>query len=103
MTKALGRVGDQYLNRCNTPVQGTGSPSVFINSRASSRVGDRTVPYQEKVPCPKCCTTHVAPVITGSSKIFVNGIASELIGDRALGITGTFPLIKGSENTFGAG
>lgn len=103
MPSSLGRIGDQYLNRCNTPVQGTGSKNVFVNSRASSRIGDKTVPYQENVPCPKCCQTHVAPVITGSKRVFANGLSVELIGDRALGITGTFPLIRGSENTFGGG
>jgi uncharacterized Zn-binding protein involved in type VI secretion len=103
MASSLGRIGDQYLKRCNTPVQGTGSPNVFINGRSNSRIGDKTVPYQEIVPCPKCCKTHVATVITGSSKVFTNGISAELIGKLALGITGTFPLVKGSESCFGGG
>lgn len=97
---ASGRIGDEYLKRCNTPVQGTGSPNVFVNSLSKSKLGDRTIPYQETVPCPKCCTTHVAPVITGSKKVFTNSISSELLGDRALGITGTFPLVKGSSSVF---
>lgn len=103
MASAVGRIGDQYLKRCNTPTQGTGSRNVFVNSRASARIGDKTVPYEEKVPCPKCCQTHVAPVITGSRRVFANGRSIELIGDRALGITGTFPLIQGSKNTFAGG
>lgn len=97
---ASGRIGDQYLKRCNTPIQGTGSPNVFANALAKSKLGDRTIPYQEKVPCPKCCKTHVAPVITGSKKVFVNGISSEVLTNLALGITGTFPLIKGSPSVF---
>jgi hypothetical protein len=97
---AAGRVGDDYLKRCNTPTQGTGSPNVFVNSLSKSKLADRTVPYQEIVPCPKCCTTHIAPVITGSSKVFVNSLSSEVLSNIALGITGTFPLIKGSPNVF---
>lgn len=97
---ASGRIGDEYLKRCNTPIQGTGSPNVFINALSKSKLGDRTIPYQEIVPCPKCCTTHVAPVITGSSKVFTNGISSEVLGSLALGITGSFPLVKGSSSVF---
>lgn len=100
MTLALGRISDQYLKRCNTPLQGTGSPNVFVNQLAASTIGKQTIPYQEIVPCPKCCETHVAPVITGSSKLFINGLAAERISDLALGITGTFPLVKGSRNVF---
>ena len=94
--RAAGGIGDPYLNRCNTPVQGTGSPNVFNEQVASSRIGDVTIPYQEIVPCPKCCKTHTAPVIVGSPKVFVNQIAAQRIGDLALGITGKFPLIKGA-------
>jgi uncharacterized Zn-binding protein involved in type VI secretion len=100
MGLAAGRIGDNYLKRCSTPVQGTGSPNVFVNGRAKSRLGDKTLPYQEKVPCPKCCQTHVATVITGSKSVFVNGVSAETMRNLALGITGTFPLIQGSENTF---
>lgn len=100
MSLASGRISDQYLNRCNTPLQGTGSPNVFCGQLAASTIGKQTIPYQEIVPCPTCCKTHVAPVITGSSKVFVNGIAVERISDLALGITGKFPLITGSSNVF---
>lgn len=100
MSLAAGRIGDKYLKRCSTPVQGTGSPNVFINNRAAARLGDKTLPYEEKVPCPKCCQTHKATVITGSSRVFINGRSAETIKDLALGITGTFPLVQGSKNTF---
>ena len=100
MALAAGRIGDTYLKRCSTPVQGTGSPNVFVNGRAKSRLGDRTLPYEEKVPCPKCCQTHVATVITGSSSVFVNGRSAETIRDRALGITGLLMMNSGSRNTF---
>ena len=97
---AATTIGHVYLNRCNTPVQATGSPNVFVNKIAKSKLGDITAPYLETVPCPKCCTTHVAPVITGSPKVFVNKIAGEALGDLALGITGVFPTIVGSPNVF---
>ena len=94
--RSAGRIGDPYLKRCNIPIQGTGAPTVFIEQLAASRIGDVTIPYQETVPCPKCCKTHVAPVIVGSPKVFVNQLSAEKIGDLALGITGTFPLCKGA-------
>jgi hypothetical protein len=97
---ATGRIGDQYLKRCNVPTQGTGSPNVFANQRAVSTIGKQTVPYQEKVPCPTCCKTHVAPVITGSPKVFVNQIAIGRLSSLALGITGSFPETTGSRNVF---
>lgn len=100
MALAASTISHVYLNRCNTPVQATGSPTVFVNKLAKSRIGDQTAPYLEIVPCPKCCKTHVAPVITGSAKVFVNKIAGEKLSDLALGITGTFPIIVGSPNVF---
>lgn len=100
MTFAASRIGDQFMKRCNVPALGTGSPNVFVNNLANGTIGKTTVPYQEKVPCPKCCKTHVAPVITGSKKVFVNNLASSHLSDLALGITGKFPLVKGSSNVF---
>lgn len=97
---ATGRIGDQYLKRCNVPLQGTGSPNVFANMIAVRTVGKQTIPYQEIVPCPKCCQTHVAPVITGSPKVFVNGISIGRLSSLALGITGSFPETVGSPNVF---
>lgn len=97
---ATGRIGDQYLNRCSTPTQGAGSPSVFAQRLAVSRIGDRTVPYQEIVPCKECCRTHVATVLDGSKKVFINGVAAERISSKALGITGSFPLLKGAQTVF---
>ena len=98
--RSASQISNAYLNRCNTPVQATGSPNVFVNKLAKSRIGDQTAPYLEIVPCPKCCKTHVAPVITGSAKVFTNKISAEGLSDLALGITGTFPIIVGSPNVY---
>lgn len=98
--RATGRIGDVYLNRCSTPVQGTGAPTVFMEQLAASRLGDKTLPYQEIVPCPECCRTHTATVLVGSPKVFSMGIAQQAIGDVALGITGTFPLLKGAPTVY---
>lgn len=100
MSLAVGRIGDQYDKRCNVPTQGKGSETVFANILAVGRINDKTVPYEEIVPCPKCCKTHTAPVLDGAKKVFVDGIAMERIGSLALGISGTFPLFKGSQNVF---
>lgn len=98
--RATGRIADQFQNRCNTPLVGTGSPTVFANQLAITTIGKQTIPYLERVPCPTCCTTHVAPILTGSSKVFVNQIAAGQLGSTALGITGTFPLQNGSPSVF---
>jgi len=98
--RSASQISNAYLNRCNTPVQATGAPNVFVNKLAKSRIGDQTAPYLEIVPCPKCCKTHVAPVITGSPKVFANKISAEGLSDLALGITGTFPIIVGSPNVY---
>ena len=98
--RSTGRIGDVYINRCSTPVQGTGAPTVFMEQLAASRIGDKTLPYQEIVPCPKCCKTHTATVLSGSPKVFATGSAVEAIGDMALGITGSFSLLKGAPTVF---
>lgn len=98
--RAAGGIGDPYLNRCNTPVQGVGSPNVYNEQVCTSRIGDVTIPYQEIVPCPKCCKTHVGPVLVGSPKVFVNKIAALRIGDMEKGITGNVPLIAGATTVF---
>ena len=100
MGLAASRISDQFQKRCNVPALGTGSPNVFVNQLAHGTITKRTIPYQEKVPCPKCCKTFVAQFISGSPKVFVNGIASSNLSLLALGITGTFPLVKGSPSVF---
>jgi uncharacterized Zn-binding protein involved in type VI secretion len=100
MPQAVGRIGDQFLNRCSTPVLGVGSANVFVNSQAVGTIGSKTLTYEEIVPCKECCRSHQATVIQGSPTVFVNGKAMLRIGDKALGITGSFPLLKGSPNVF---
>jgi hypothetical protein len=97
---AVGRIGSAYQLRCSVPLQGEGSPTDFTEILAMARLGDDTIPYQEIVPCPKCCQTYVASLITGSPTVFVNGIAASGIGDLALGITGAFPMVEGSPTVF---
>ena len=98
--RATGRIGDVYIKRCSIPMQGSGAPTVFMEQLAASRIGDVTLPYQEIVPCPKCCKTHAAVVLSGSPKVFSLGMAQQAIGDQALGLTGSFPLLKGAPTVF---
>ena len=100
MGLAASRIGDQFQQRCTVPILGMGSPNVFVNQLAHGTLGKQTIPYLEIVPCPKCCLTYVSPFITGSAKVFVNQISSSDLANLDLGITGTFPLIKGSPNVF---
>jgi hypothetical protein len=100
MALAASRIGDQFQLRCNVPTLGTGSPNVFVNQLANGTIGKQTIPYQERVPCPVCCVTYVAPFITGSTSVFVNQLSSSRLGNIDLGLTGTFPLVSGSPNVF---
>ena len=95
MSFAASTIGDVYISECTVPINGTGSPGVLTGSLAQSRIGDRTLPYEHKVPCPKCCQTHVAPIISGSPTVLVNGLAAETIIDVALGVTGTIKCSSG--------
>ena len=98
--RSAGTIGKVYINRCNTPIQGEGAPTVFSMQMANATIGDKTIPYQEIVPCPKCCKTHIARVIVGSPKVFVQGKAALRIGDLALGIPGSFPLLHGAKTVY---
>lgn len=100
MSLAAGRIGDPYQKRCSVPVQGEGAKKVYAEKQAMSRIGDKTIPYEEIVPCPECCKKHVAVVFSASPKVFVEGQAAERIGDVAQGITGVFPLYKGSKTVY---
>lgn len=93
---AAAAVGDVYIPECTVPVNGTGSPTVLTGGRAQTCIGDVTIPYEHKVPCPKCCQTHVAPVLAGSPTVMVNGRATETIIDVALGVTGTIKVCSGN-------
>ena len=96
MAFAASPIGSLYINRCTVPVQGTGSPTVMTNNLAQSTIGDITIPYEDKVPCPECCRTHVAPVLSGSPVVFVNGLATTAIVDVALGTSGLIKLCSGT-------
>ena len=95
MSFAAATIGDVYIPECTVPVNGTGSPTVLTGNLPQSCIGDITIPYEHKVPCPKCCQTHVAPVLTGSPNILVNGRATETIIDVALGVTGVIKVCSG--------
>ena len=97
---ASGRIGDPYKKRCTVPTNGKGAETVYADQQAMTRIGDKTIPYMEIVPCPKCCKKYVAPVFSASPKVFIEGQAAERIGDLAQGITGVFPLYKGSKTVF---
>tara|TARA_Y100000385_G_scaffold260553_1_gene290507 strand:- start:345 stop:653 length:309 start_codon:yes stop_codon:yes gene_type:complete len=96
MPFAASTIGDVYVPECSVPINGTGSPNVLTGSRAQTTIGDITAPYEHKVPCPKCCKTWKAPVITGSPTVFVNGLASQTIVDVALAPTGVIKVVSGN-------
>jgi len=96
MAFAAAAVGDVYVSECSVPVNGSGSPTVLTGSRAQTSIGDVTIPYEDKVPCPECCRTHVAPVLTGSPNVLVNGRATETIIDIALGADNVIKVCSGN-------
>ena len=93
-------IGADYLNRCSTPVQGQGSPNVFVSGLGQATISFDTIPYQDIVPCPTCCQTYVAPLIGGSANVFVSGLSASRISDEVLGLSGTIPALVGSPNVF---
>lgn len=100
MTLAASRISDQLMKRCTVPTIGTGSPNVFAEALATATISKITVPYQDNVPCPKCCQTFVATIIKGSPKVFINGLAASRLSDVAQGISSPIPIIKGSKSVF---
>lgn len=94
---AVARIGDQDLVHCSVPARAQGSPNVFVNGLAWSRVGDMNVVHQlPGVPCP----AHAAPIASGSSSVFINGKAAGRIGDPIEGCTA---VAQGSPNVFAGG
>lgn len=93
-------IGAQYLNRCSTPAQGSGSPTNFIEQKALSSIGKQSIPYQDIVPCPECCRTYVAPVIDGSATVFNNQLSTSRLSNQILGLSGTIPALVGSPTVF---
>ena len=92
----VGYEGAKYTQRCSTPVQGVGLATVIVNGKTIARVGDKTLPFEEIVPCKECCRTHTATVLNGSTTVFAGGKPVAWIGSAAQGITGNPTMIEGS-------
>lgn len=94
---AVTRIGDIDITHCSVPVRAEGSPNVFVNGIACSRVGDNNVVHLlPGSPCP----AHAAPISVGSSTVFVNGKPLGRIGDPIGGCTA---VAQGSPNVFAGG
>ena len=94
---AVARIGDQDLVHCSVPARAEGSPNVFVNGLAWSRVGDNNVVHLlPGSPCP----AHAAPIAIGSSTVFVNGKGAGRVGDAVSGCTS---VAAGSSNVFAGG
>ena len=57
--------------------------SVFANSRAVLRPGDKLKPHKILVAPPKRCVGHQAKVNRGSRTVFAQGIPVARVGDSA--------------------
>ena len=73
------RLGDSCTGHGCWPsrANASGSPDVFINSRAAHRVGD---PWPAHT-CPSIPETHGGTMAAGSPNVFVNGRPLARIGD----------------------
>ena len=66
---AATRIGDADVAHCSGMTRAVGSPDVFVNDIAWSRVGDNNTGHLlPGAPCP----AHAAPIASGSSTVFVN-------------------------------
>jgi uncharacterized Zn-binding protein involved in type VI secretion len=94
---AVARIGDLDIVHCSVPVRGQGSPNVFVNGVAWSRVSDPNVVHLlPGSPCP----AHAAPVSSGSATVKINGKSAGRIGDP---ISGCTAVAQGSPNVFAGG
>jgi uncharacterized Zn-binding protein involved in type VI secretion len=94
---AVARIGDLDLVHCSVPVRGQGSPNVFVNGVAWSRVGDKNVVHLlPGSPCP----SHDAAISSGSATVKINGKSAGRIGDPIAGCTA---VAQGSPNVFAGG
>jgi uncharacterized Zn-binding protein involved in type VI secretion len=94
---AVTRIGDADIPHCSAPARAEGSPTVFVNSIAWSREGDKNTSHDKPgAPCP----THTAPIAVGSTTVFVNNRGAGRIGDA---ISGCTSVAEGSSNVFAGG
>lgn len=79
---AVARIGDPFATGHPCDASSTiaeGSPDVFANGIAVSRVGDRSAVHD--ILSGAVCVPHAAPIASGSGTVFVNGIALARVGD----------------------
>ena len=94
---AATRIGDADIPHCSGMVRAQGSPNVFVNGRAWSRMGDKNTPHLlPGDPCP----THSMPIAVGSKTVFINGRGAGRIGDAIVACTA---VAEGSTNVFAGG
>lgn len=71
----------------------SGSPNVFVNSKAATRVGDTGVHAG-------CCGPNTWKAVAGSATVFINGRAAHRKGDKDQHCGGGGNMIEGSPNVF---
>lgn len=91
---AVTRIGDADVPHCSGMFRAMGSPDIFINMIALSRMGDVNTPHLlPGVPCP----AHAAPITIGSTKVLNNMLGFGRIGDM---ITMCTAVAQGSSDVF---
>lgn len=94
---AAARRGDPGVVHCSGYVIASGSPDVFINTRAAARVGDpSTTHLRPAAPC----VAHVSTIAAGSPNVFVNNLPLARQGDP---LTACTRIAQGSPNVFANG
>lgn len=97
---AVARIGDSFstghaCDAASTIAQG--SPTVFANWIAVSRLGDSSVSHL--VLAGEACVPHVVPIAAGSGAVYANGIKVARIGDAI----DAGAIVSGSPTVFAGG
>jgi uncharacterized Zn-binding protein involved in type VI secretion len=92
--RPVARLGDKGVPHCSGFSIAQGSPTVFVNGKPASRLGDLSTPHlRPGTPC----KPHVASISSGSPTVFVNGKPLARVGD---GLAGCTAVATGSSDVF---
>lgn len=97
---AVTRIGDSFSTAHACDAVSTiaqGSPTVFANGIAVSRLGDNSVSHEILVGL--ACVPHVVPIAAGSATVYANGIKVARIGDAI----DAGAIVSGSPTVFAGG
>ena len=78
-------IGDADLVHCSLPVRAIGFPTVLVNGRPWSLLGDLNIPHL--LPASPSCVVHTAPIAAGTPKVLINGRPGGIVGSPLVACT----------------